>query len=387
MPPPPVKVQPLRARAIVQGVEQAVPDRGGLDGLAPVDKVLTQLGKLGIRVHRRGDGVGWSSRCPCHWGGHENFSITPLADGKLLVKCFAECETRDVMASLGLHLGDLYPTDGAKPKQRRPGEARPESYYSSEPKVATEAHIRKFERMHAQATVTEPVIPQRRRSMLWAPGEAEAWLASEAERQTELNCRKAALRCSHEALARRLGVSVASVQAIGTGLREDVEKDEFGCPARTGRWAWTTPERNGEEQIIGLQRRYFDESLSKKRVYGSISGLTIPAGWKEHPGPVYLVEGDSDVMAMFSIGKCAIGRPSNSGGLHHLAQLLEYDRRKIIVMGERDERPGAWPGDPRPFARKLEDEIGTTVIAKLPPAPFKDVREWINAKMSKEAAR
>ena len=118
-----------------------------------------------------------------------------------------------------------------------------------------------------------------------------------------------------------------------------------------------------------MQRRYFDESLSKKRVYGSISGLTIPTGWRDMPGPIYLVEGESDVLALFTIGKCAIGRPSNSGGLHHLATLLEFDSRQIIVLGERDERPGTWPGDPRPFAKALENKLGTTVIAKLHARP------------------
>jgi hypothetical protein len=50
----------------------------------------------------------WVARCPAHEDRHPSLSIVDAGD-KLLLKCFAECETAAVLAAIGLDWSDLYP--------------------------------------------------------------------------------------------------------------------------------------------------------------------------------------------------------------------------------------------------------------------------------------
>ncbi|WP_171475045.1 hypothetical protein [Frigoriglobus tundricola] len=47
---------------------------------------------------------------------------------------------------------------------------------------------------------------------------------------------------------------------------------------------------------------------------GSKRGLTLPTGWRDRPGPVFVVEGPTDAAALTAAGLAAVGRPSNAGG-------------------------------------------------------------------------
>ncbi len=51
----------------------------------------------------------WIARCPAHDDRSPSLSISELADGQILIHCFAGCEATDVMAAVGLQLSDLYP--------------------------------------------------------------------------------------------------------------------------------------------------------------------------------------------------------------------------------------------------------------------------------------
>ncbi len=51
----------------------------------------------------------WIARCPAHDDHSPSLSISELADGQILIHCFAGCEATDVMAAVGLQLSDLYP--------------------------------------------------------------------------------------------------------------------------------------------------------------------------------------------------------------------------------------------------------------------------------------
>ena len=50
----------------------------------------------------------WIARCPAHEDRHPSLSITDAGD-KVLLKCFAECETAAVLDAVGLEWADLYP--------------------------------------------------------------------------------------------------------------------------------------------------------------------------------------------------------------------------------------------------------------------------------------
>jgi putative DNA primase/helicase len=58
--------------------------------------------------------TGWQASCPAHDDNNPSLSIS-VADGKILLHCFAECETVDVLAAAGLDWADLN-LDGDRPR-------------------------------------------------------------------------------------------------------------------------------------------------------------------------------------------------------------------------------------------------------------------------------
>ena len=53
----------------------------------------------------------WLARCPAHEDRSPSLSIRELEDGRVLLHDFGGCGTGDILASLGLHMGDLFPRD------------------------------------------------------------------------------------------------------------------------------------------------------------------------------------------------------------------------------------------------------------------------------------
>lgn len=49
----------------------------------------------------------WRARCPVHGGKSFSLSIEQQAD-RVLMHCFAECSTLDVLEAIGLRLADLF---------------------------------------------------------------------------------------------------------------------------------------------------------------------------------------------------------------------------------------------------------------------------------------
>jgi hypothetical protein len=132
--------------------------------------------------------------------------------------------------------------------------------------------------------------------------------------------------------------------------------------------------------VVGLLRRYRDGS--KRSMGGGTRGITIPSGFKDRAGPVLLVEGPSDTAAALALGLRALGRPSNTGGMEHLAVLLSQQPpdTAILVVGENDaKRDGTWPGleGARHTAGALARLLGREVRWALPPAGVKDMRAWV----------
>ena len=69
-----------------------------------IQNILTRLDKL------RANGEGrWQACCPAHDDRSPSLSIKEDASGKVLIHCWAGCDTRDVMAAIGLTLSDLFP--------------------------------------------------------------------------------------------------------------------------------------------------------------------------------------------------------------------------------------------------------------------------------------
>lgn len=57
----------------------------------------------------RKSGNGWSAKCPAHEDRNPSLSITPGADGKVLLFCHAGCDFASIVKGLGLEEGDLFP--------------------------------------------------------------------------------------------------------------------------------------------------------------------------------------------------------------------------------------------------------------------------------------
>jgi hypothetical protein len=171
----------------------------------------------------------------------------------------------------------------------------------------------------------------------------------------------------------------------GVGYRPDANGSDHLSP---NPGAWTFAERDGAEQVVGFHLRYCD-GRGKKHLTGTHRGLFIPPAWRTIPGPLFLVEGASDTLALSAAGLAAIGRPANTGGVGELTQLLAGcpSDRAIVVVGENDRRPrtdpestcGLWPGRTGAYevATQLAASLDRSVLWSVVPTSHKDSRDWL----------
>jgi hypothetical protein len=76
-----------------------------VEGVAmSVDKLLNNLKK----VQRKANNA-WMACCPAHDDRSPSLSIKDTGDGKLVLKCFAGCETIDVLGAICLDWEDVMP--------------------------------------------------------------------------------------------------------------------------------------------------------------------------------------------------------------------------------------------------------------------------------------
>jgi hypothetical protein len=166
-----------------------------------------------------------------------------------------------------------------------------------------------------------------------------------------------------ERLAKSLGLPVEALKALPL----------IGwCPRQR---CYTFPEVDPTGKVVGILLRW--PSGRKRVMAGGKRGLTIPVGWEFAPGPVRVVEGPTDVLALAWIGRPVIGRPSSmAGGSQLIALLNGFD---VVVVGENDEKPdGSWPGkNGAEFICKRLREGGIQAEVRMPPDGFKDAREWV----------
>src|SRR5699024_2623407 len=71
--------------------------------LSPLQILLPRLERA------RQYGKGYRAECPIGHKSHGTLSVTETDDGTLLVRCWAGCETMDVLRYVGLDLRDLFP--------------------------------------------------------------------------------------------------------------------------------------------------------------------------------------------------------------------------------------------------------------------------------------
>ena len=163
-------------------------------------------------------------------------------------------------------------------------------------------------------------------------------------------------------LAQDWDVSPDSLYALGIGF--DNQKQ-----------AYTFAMRNFQGQIVGVRRRFYKDSHSKRCVKGSKLGLFIPDGvsWSN----VQMVcEGESDAAAALTLHFAAIGRP---GAMHCQQEAVSFLNRKlnacpcIVADNDKAGRDGA-----SLLAADLL-EAGVPCRLLVVPEPHADLRDWLKA--------
>ena len=170
-------------------------------------------------------------------------------------------------------------------------------------------------------------------------------------------------------LASILGLPLEVILRLGIGY---IERE--AC--------WTFSERDADGKVVGINRRYRDGS--KRMMKGGSRGLCYADDWGRPEGPIFVPEGPSDWATLVAMGLATVARPSNTGGIEQLAELLAVvpADRPIIVCGENDRKSdGRWPGleGAGATAERLAKRLRRPILCVLPPEGTKDIRAWFNA--------
>lgn len=178
-----------------------------------------------------------------------------------------------------------------------------------------------------------------------------------------------------DALAAKLGVSEDSLRLL-----------EIGWDGKN----WTFPMRNAAMRIVGIKKR--SPEGKKFCVTGSHLGVYMPVTALKSLGACLVVtEGESDTAALLDLKFDAIGRPSCSGGVEIIQNLLKKVKRQVVIMADKDE-PKKTP-DGREFnpgldgAHRLAEAIKPLCdgVKIIKPLIGKDIRAWYRAGATTEA--
>jgi len=85
----------------------------GANTVTPIKLILSKL------VDVRKVGNGWSAKCPAHDDQHASLSISEGDDGRVLLRCHAECDLEEICKAIGLGLSALFPSAVGKKGRRR----------------------------------------------------------------------------------------------------------------------------------------------------------------------------------------------------------------------------------------------------------------------------
>ena len=149
-------------------------------------------------------------------------------------------------------------------------------------------------------------------------------------------------------LAHNLGLSVESLRRLSVG------------------WA-------AEGRAVGIRLRL--PGGRKLAVRGGREGLFIPSSL-EAGGRLLIAEGPTDTAALLDLGFAAVGRPSCSGGVRLLAELVRQQQPSEVVIVADSDGPG----------KKGADSLAGSLVAYCPtvrvitpPTGLKDARQWVRS--------
>lgn len=170
-------------------------------------------------------------------------------------------------------------------------------------------------------------------------------------------CALAMLPTALNRLADDLGLTPESLRRMGTGWSRRHA-------------SWTFPMQDAGGNVRGIRLRL--PNGKKLSVRGGQEGLFIPEGLT--PGGRLLVaEGPTDTAALLDLGFGAVGRPSCTGGIKLLAELVKQMQVPEVVIVADGDAPGLRGAES--LATVL---VGYVPAVRLivPPAGVKDARAW-----------
>jgi hypothetical protein len=68
-----------------------------------IENILARLEKV------KGRNGAYTACCPAHGDKSPSLAIRELDDGRILMKCFANCSIQEIMGAIGMDIGDLFP--------------------------------------------------------------------------------------------------------------------------------------------------------------------------------------------------------------------------------------------------------------------------------------
>lgn len=162
-------------------------------------------------------------------------------------------------------------------------------------------------------------------------------------------------------------------------LAEILELDEETLVAMEVCWlaeynAHAFPERNGHGEICGILLRFKDGRMFSCEDAGR--GLTLPLGWRERPGPVYICYGLLDTAAATRMGYRAIGRPLIGNVMPDLVTLLSTVPGDIVVIACQNKQQQL--SDSTELAAELERHLARSITVHQLPDNFADLRTFFN---------
>jgi hypothetical protein len=161
-------------------------------------------------------------------------------------------------------------------------------------------------------------------------------------------------------LASDLGLSPASLTQLGIGWSSQFR-------------AWTFPMVDAGSNVLGIRLRR--PNGFKFSVPGCKDGLFIPKESETDDSPLLIAEGATDVAALWDMGFRALaGRPSCTGGIKLLCELVRRRRRPEVVIIADGDTPGQ-RGAENLASVVMAYSPGVKVIT--PPDGIKDARTWL----------
>lgn len=85
--------------------------------MTPVENLLSRLTKV------KGRNGSWTACCPGHDDKGPSLAVRQNEDGRILLHCFAGCNTSDVLGAMGMDMTDLFPPDSKR--REYPVEGKP----------------------------------------------------------------------------------------------------------------------------------------------------------------------------------------------------------------------------------------------------------------------